>query len=252
MNSVRLFSVIVGCALMVVGSVAHAAAGPMRPSARERARHPALSATRRDSLRCVSGAAASDATPEPAVTAARRRFAPRWAQANFNVTVHISEQPAIAGWTPAYREEVLAALRAWDSAGAPVVFDVVPDSAPADVRIHWLDRFLKKYDGWTTVTWNQSGRLVGADVTLAVHSPGGQLLTAGERDQVMLHEIGHVLGLAHSSNPASIMRANVKATAIANVDIQTLHALYDRAYRPPLAASKPERAAAGGRCDEGR
>ncbi|MEO7042692.1 MAG: matrixin family metalloprotease [Gemmatimonadaceae bacterium] len=138
----------------------------------------------------------------------------------------IADAPMIAGWAPAYHDEVVSALRAWGSTGSPVTFRVVTDPEPADIVIHWVDHFDAPYDGWTTVTWEASGRIVTGTVGLAVHSRDGASLSTLERDQVMLHELGHVLGLPHSYSDQSIMRGQVKATEISTDDFQTLRSLY--------------------------
>lgn len=229
-------------------------AGAMPPAPRKMTANSSLlvasGARNIDSVRCGSGAAASDENAAIADHSTdRRRFAPRWHAGSARVvTVRIDSASSIAGWTPAYRTEVLSALDAWQTSGSPFAFSEAAADEQPDVRIHWIDKFDARYDGWTTVSWDQSGWLIGADVTLAVHSPKGQLLTSGERAQVMLHEIGHALGLSHSSNVASIMLPNVKVTAIGAMDIKTLRALYAPDDSSEFALSMAQLAGAAQRC----
>lgn len=205
----------------------------------------------RDSLACASGAAASDSSGARQPALARRdSFEPRWRQwAQRVVTVRIEDAPRPGNGNANLRGEVVHAIDAWQIAGAPLTFVVVEGDAPADVVVHWIDKFDSRYEGWTTVSWNHEGWLVSGDVQLALRSPAGQLLTSGERERVAMHEFGHVLGLTHTDDTSSIMSPVVRVSAIAPADVATLRALYSA---PNGAAADQTVGAngstAGGRC----
>ena len=189
-----------------------------------------------DGPRCILGTGAAVTDVAHSLGERNVLFEPRWRDGvGRTVSVFIEDPTGLDGASGAQRQEVVAAMNAWQLAGAPVNFVLVDRKQLAEVRVHWIEKFDSHYEGWTTVSWDHDGWLIGADVELSLRSPTGARLTAGERQQVVTHEFGHVLGLGHSGSTAAIMSPVVKVSGIAKVDAAALSALYSDGGGPARA-----------------
>lgn len=151
----------------------------------------------------------------------------RWDQTlDGPIRVRVENAPNIEGWSAADTAIVKGAFEAWERDGIPVRF-VLDSSADADVVVHWVDRFSGPMSGWTTVNWDDLGEIHHGDVRLALHTPTGRSLTQSERLLLATHEFGHVLGLGHTTDTASIMSAVIYAHDIGPHDIRSVRRLYN-------------------------
>jgi hypothetical protein len=150
----------------------------------------------------------------------------RWPEATvFNVW--IAPTTDATEWLPEYADTVHAAFTAWSAAGAPIGARFTTDSAAANVRIHWIDRFTDAGTiGQTLQTWDQYHWLVAGDITIATHATTGQTLDARWIRATALHEIGHLYGLNHSSSNGDIMATEAHALDLSRADLATLRLLY--------------------------
>jgi predicted Zn-dependent protease len=126
-------------------------------------------------------------------------------------------------------EAVQRAFERWQRvAGIPVTFIFVRDSSRADVIVRWITEFPMERTGQADVRWNRAGWLLSGTLTLATRNPGGIVLPPEAVYTVALHEIGHLLGLGHSDNPADVMYPTTDVRVdITPRDRQTARLLYD-------------------------
>jgi len=134
-----------------------------------------------------------------------------------------------ANFQPPFLGAVRDAFQRWQEAGVPVRWDLAADSAAAEVRFKWKVQFEEERTGQTDLTWDQDGHLQTAIVTLATFDPKGHPLGPDEVRVIALHEIGHLIGLDHSSDTTDIMYPVTKVRDLSPRDIQTAVLLYELA-----------------------
>lgn len=133
------------------------------------------------------------------------------------------------------------ALAAWNDAGAGTFFVQEPDARQADLELDWSGRGLRpQAAGMTRMTLSSTRAVPRGIVIDGGRAPG--TLTA-----VLIHELGHVLGLDHSQVPADIMfeiEQNCdglppEALGLSNRDRSALSWLYGQpAFVPVLPKSR--------------
>ena len=133
---------------------------------------------------------------------------------------------------------VRRAFAEWSSIGIPVTFTFVVDSAAADIRVAWVDRFDEPISGKTLWAHDDARWIVDAQIQLALRHQSGEALDSSSVRAIAMHEVGHLLGLDHTGDTTSIMAAKVRVKELSAADRATAHLL----YRLP-AGSVSERAA---------
>ena len=142
------------------------------------------------------------------------------------VTVWVQSASQLDDWNDDYVESVAGAFRSWDAVELPIRFKVVADSAAAEVHVTWIDRFDAPISGRTRWSRDDKWWIVNASILLAVHHQHGEVLDRSAMRAMALHEVGHLLGLDHTSDPGSIMAPRVRVRDLTDKDRASIRLLY--------------------------
>jgi hypothetical protein len=134
------------------------------------------------------------------------------------------------------------ALARW-AAIAGFTFEQVPDSASVDIRVGWGDLLHSGLGEIGQASFKFSGNIMAPDGIVRIEDPVETALTSdpgvigglayqGQSStmyQIALHEIGHALGLAHSTDPNAVMFPTAQGATNQDADasdIAGMQALY--------------------------
>lgn len=151
----------------------------------------------------------------------------RWpARGETPVSYWVQPGAGLADYVPENRRRVDEAFAAWGRSGIPLRFASTSDSAAADIVVLWTPRFAEPISGKTRWIHDRRGWIRNARVTLALHRYTGEQLTGEALHAIALHEVGHSLGLDHTSDIANVMAPRVRVRDLSDADRATARLLY--------------------------
>jgi hypothetical protein len=150
----------------------------------------------------------------------------RWKPRSKPIPVWVQSRPDLEDWSDDYVDAVSEAFMDWDSVELPIRFQMVADSADAEIHVTWTPKFNEQISGRTRWSRDEDWWIVNASILLAIHHQQGDRLDKAAMKAMALHEVGHLLGLDHTSNPGSIMAPRVRVRELAPIDIATVRVLY--------------------------
>jgi len=141
------------------------------------------------------------------------------------IRVHIVEGGA-PGYLPRMAGFVRQAMDQWEQTGIGLRFLLVSDTSEADIVVRWIDNFGFDRAGQTDLTWDRSGRVRRASISLALRSHHGAVLPDAALLSVAVHEAGHALGLPHSADSNDVMFPATRTGTLSERDRRTVAVLY--------------------------
>ena len=133
----------------------------------------------------------------------------------------------IENFQPAFLDAVRSAVARWEQVQLPVRFEYVGDSSRAEVIFKWRRQFDIDRTGQTDLTWDRDGHVLSAVVTIATFDPANHPLGVEDVRVVALHEVGHMLGLNHSTDSTDVMFGHTMARDLSTRDERTAQLLYE-------------------------
>lgn len=163
-----------------------------------------------------------------------------WKRDRLPLKVYISEGKGVRGYRPSFRNYIIRAYDTWcQASGNKLNYKIVNDPQKADIKVRWTTEPLVMHEngrdrvkqGLTYVSSDSDSYINAAPIDIeTVHAfDPKRVLEDGEGASVCMHEVGHSLGLGHSTCVSDIMYfgSSTKQTGIpSSRDRATIARLY--------------------------
>lgn len=130
-------------------------------------------------------------------------------------------------WDPKSPEIMWEALEHWVGLGLPVKLERAAGPEDANVLITWVETLGDDRVGSTEVDFNEVLGITRAVIVIAMQDEFNRSLSRDRLKKVSIHEVGHALGLTHTSDISSIMSPRGGKGDITKEDLNHVHLLYN-------------------------
>jgi tetratricopeptide (TPR) repeat protein len=139
-----------------------------------------------------------------------------WPSEELPIKVYISPSTGVYGYRPVFKTFVIRSLDTWCTAsGKKLNYKLVDDPNKAAIKVSWTRDELSMHEnnrtrqkaGLTTPMLDANQKILNEDVRIrTVHGfDPKKLITDGECASTCMHEVGHAMGLGHSTCCSDIM-----------------------------------------------
>lgn len=140
--------------------------------------------------------------------------------------VWIDPESRIFGWRASFPAAAREAFDDWSRVNLPVEFSFVSDSSDANLLVLWRRRFDENTRGRSTWWTVRDLGYVRGEIEISVAPTSEWRATDALVRAMALHEIGHLLGLRHDTNPGSVMARSISVRRLSQRDVQRARSLY--------------------------